>query len=413
MISMARPNGMMSSLPDALRMERWNSTSAAFQARSVTRRRHVLIGLLDLLELRRRAVDGGERRGLWFDHEADLLHLLGELPIGDGRAVPSEHVAVEEVPGRARFDARPDLGTRLDHALSGERLDGLAHRGAADLVDAPPLRLVGKQRSRGKFAFKDARADILRHLVMQVAASGPDPSNTHSGSSAPPCGDRPQPPPAAALRSPFCMINIAACFCNGRSDMRLIQLRDGAKRRVARIEDGAAHILDGPTTMRELALAAHGKGQSLAAHAASLKVARREDYAALLDGGHVLSPLDHADPAHCYVTGTGLTHLGGAEARNKMHQKLSGNASELTDSLKMFNLGLEGGKPAGGGPGVQPEWFYKGDGTVVARRAAICRCPTSRSTAARSPRSPASMSSRRTALRCASASRSATNIPIM
>jgi hypothetical protein len=43
-----------------------------------------------------------------------------------------------------------------------------------------------------------------------------------------------------------------------------------------------------------------------------------------------------------------------------MHvQALSAGAS---DSMKMFRMGLEGGKPSGGGPGVQPEWFYKGDG---------------------------------------------------
>ena len=31
----------------------------------------------------------------------------------------------------------------------------------------------------------------------------------------------------------------------------------------------------------------------------------------------------------------------------------------------MFKWGLEGGKPAPGTSGVQPEWFYKGDGTCV------------------------------------------------
>ena len=34
--------------------------------------------------------------------------------------------------------------------------------------------------------------------------------------------------------------------------------------------------------------------------------------------------------------------------------------------MKMFRLGLEGGRPEGGGPGVAPEWFYKGDGSIVA-----------------------------------------------
>jgi hypothetical protein len=74
-----------------------------------------------------------------------------------------------------------------------------------------------------------------------------------------------------------------------------------------------------------------------------------------------LVPLDHPDPAHCILSGTGLDHLGSAQARDAMHARL--NSGELTDSMKMFKLGLEGGKPAPGEIGVQPEWFYKGDGS--------------------------------------------------
>jgi hypothetical protein len=49
-----------------------------------------------------------------------------------------------------------------------------------------------------------------------------------------------------------------------------------------------------------------------------------------------------------------------------MHQALQQDEGQLSDSMKMFRLGLEGGKPAGAGPGVAPEWFYKGDGSIVA-----------------------------------------------
>lgn len=46
-------------------------------------------------------------------------------------------------------------------------------------------------------------------------------------------------------------------------------------------------------------------------------------------------------------------------------------AETLTDSMKMFRMGVEGGKPAEL-PGVQPEWFYKGNGTqAVAPGAAL------------------------------------------
>jgi hypothetical protein len=49
-----------------------------------------------------------------------------------------------------------------------------------------------------------------------------------------------------------------------------------------------------------------------------------------------------------------------------MHQKMANTTEEsLTDSMKMFRAGLEGGKPAKGKAGVQPEWFYKGDGSTV------------------------------------------------
>jgi hypothetical protein len=47
-----------------------------------------------------------------------------------------------------------------------------------------------------------------------------------------------------------------------------------------------------------------------------------------------------------------------------MHRDLA-EAATLTDSMRMFKLGLEGGKPGPGREGVQPEWFYKGDGSCL------------------------------------------------
>jgi hypothetical protein len=91
------------------------------------------------------------------------------------------------------------------------------------------------------------------------------------------------------------------------------------------------------------------------------------DYAELLANHRVLSPLTHPDPAHCRVTGTGLTHLGSAATRDAMHQNLQQQAEQgtLTDSMKIFQLGVEGGIPRDGQPGAQPEWFYKGDGSIL------------------------------------------------
>lgn len=69
------------------------------------------------------------------------------------------------------------------------------------------------------------------------------------------------------------------------------------------------------------------------------------------------------------MTGTGLTHLGSADTRSAMHaqsQKQAQTAEEeLTDSMRMFKLGVENGKPDAGQLGAQPEWFYKGDGQCV------------------------------------------------
>jgi hypothetical protein len=50
-----------------------------------------------------------------------------------------------------------------------------------------------------------------------------------------------------------------------------------------------------------------------------------------------------------------------------MHQTATETREEsLTDSMRIFRWGLEGGKPKSGDVGVQPEWFYKGDGSCVA-----------------------------------------------
>jgi hypothetical protein len=148
--------------------------------------------------------------------------------------------------------------------------------------------------------------------------------------------------------------------------MRLIQFREGGQRFVARVEGPRAHVIAGVNATRELAGVALREGSSLEQAATRLGIAREVDYSGLLANGQVLPPIDHPDGAHCLVTGTGLTHVGGAAARNEMHKKADAATGNETDSIKMFNLGLKGGKPSGKDPGVQPEWFYKGDGSTLA-----------------------------------------------
>jgi hypothetical protein len=145
--------------------------------------------------------------------------------------------------------------------------------------------------------------------------------------------------------------------------MNLIQFVDTKnKRAVGLVSGGKILKLKSVDRMTSLATRALKDGKSLNATAKTLATTATEDYAAALKEKRVLPPLTHDDAAHCIITGTGLTHLGSASARDSMHQKLGGGEAALTDSLKMFKAGLEGGKPAKGQAGVQPEWFYKGDG---------------------------------------------------
>lgn len=88
-------------------------------------------------------------------------------------------------------------------------------------------------------------------------------------------------------------------------------------------------------------------------------------YQQLIKDKRLLPPVTHPDPAHCLVSGTGLTHLGSADTRDAMHAKVAGEEDKLTDSMRMFKLGLEKGRPPAGTAGAQPEWFYKGDGGSV------------------------------------------------
>ena len=122
-------------------------------------------------------------------------------------------------------------------------------------------------------------------------------------------------------------------------------------------------------SMYDLAQSAIAAGESLETHASRALGTADRPYAALLSERRLLPPLTHPDPARCRVTGTGLTHYGSAATRDSMHKKLAAPAETLSDSMQMFKWGVEGGRPAmgpdGGGPGAQPEWFYKGDGDCV------------------------------------------------
>ncbi|PVE59406.1 FAH family protein [Arthrobacter sp. TPD3018] len=151
---------------------------------------------------------------------------------------------------------------------------------------------------------------------------------------------------------------------------RLLQQRlpDGTRRVI--LAEQAAHVLTGIATTRELAQAAIREGVSLLDAARARRSDETVDLTAALEAGELLPAIDHPDSARLMLAGTGLTHLGSAAGRDAMHKAAA--EGKQTDSMRLFLEGMEGGRPAAGAIGAQPEWFYKGDGQgLVAPEAAF------------------------------------------
>jgi hypothetical protein len=147
--------------------------------------------------------------------------------------------------------------------------------------------------------------------------------------------------------------------------LRLLQhCGEDERRSVIAAEGEEAWLVPDGETVRALAWRAIEAGRSLAEIVGTLGRGMRINPAAELAAGRIFAPIDHDDPAHLTMSGTGLTHLGSAEGRDKMH-RTAAEGGTLTDSMRIFLEGLEGGKPAPGETGCQPEWFYKGDGSQL------------------------------------------------
>jgi hypothetical protein len=150
--------------------------------------------------------------------------------------------------------------------------------------------------------------------------------------------------------------------------MNLVQLNHPKfGRRVAIVDEPSLRLINSPHSIFEMARAAINDKSTPAALASAAQSDESLDYDAVYAGKSewkLLPAFDHPfDPMHCLVTGTGLTHKASAENRAKMHQAQA--AGKLTDSMRMYQWGLDGGRPEAGRIGVQPEWFYKGTGHVL------------------------------------------------
>ncbi len=150
--------------------------------------------------------------------------------------------------------------------------------------------------------------------------------------------------------------------------MRIVQLKHSEHGRKIAVADGdELRICQGFNTVYACAQAAIEREETLVQVIDSLASEEALHYDAVYTGDSdwkIQPPFDHPEEAsRCMVSGTGLTHSKGAKNRDAMHNGAANEA--LTDSMRIYQWGEEGGKPETGAIGVQPEWFYKGDGAIL------------------------------------------------
>ena len=137
-------------------------------------------------------------------------------------------------------------------------------------------------------------------------------------------------------------------------------------RRVALVDEPNLRLLDNCSSIYELAQKAIAAGLKLSDVARQRARHDALDYDSIYSGRsdwRLLPAVDHPhEPSRCLISGTGLTHLGSARGRQSMHAVAP---EDLTDSMKMFRWGMEGGRPAAGNIGAPPEWFHKGTGSAL------------------------------------------------
>lgn len=148
--------------------------------------------------------------------------------------------------------------------------------------------------------------------------------------------------------------------------MHLVQLIRNERRVVGIVEGDDVRLLTSYVTVYVLAMDAIRRNSPLTGLARQNSSSTTLNYSAVHAGDsdwRLLCPVDHpGDPARAMVSGTGLTHKVSAENRTAMHKEAT---HTVTDSMRMYQLGKEGGCVPVGAIGVQPEWFYKGNGSIL------------------------------------------------
>lgn len=150
--------------------------------------------------------------------------------------------------------------------------------------------------------------------------------------------------------------------------MRLIQLfHKHRERRLAQVQGEELVLIRNYSTAYDLARASIEQQKRLMDCVEENRSVETLSYESIYSGSadwKILPAFDHpTNPRYCMLSGTGLTHKASAENRQKMHE--AEEKASLTDSMIMYQWGLEGGKPGPGATGIQPEWFYKGNGSQL------------------------------------------------
>lgn len=145
----------------------------------------------------------------------------------------------------------------------------------------------------------------------------------------------------------------------------VVQLMHPSHGRVVGLVSGAEiRVITGARCTYDIARQASASATPLVELAVARATGPKLSYDEIYAGNEwmLLAPFDHpAEPARCMVTGTGLTHRASADNRSAMHAQ----TAVVTDSMRMYQWGVDGGRPAPGSVGTSPEWFYKGNGTIL------------------------------------------------
>jgi len=158
---------------------------------------------------------------------------------------------------------------------------------------------------------------------------------------------------------------------------RLVQLiNPRGQRRVALVREPSLHLLRDTSSIYHLALEAIEAKKKIKELLPSRLSGEVVDYSSVYEGSgawRLLPSFDHPDgPFGCTVSGTGLTHKNSALNRQMMHQSAE---NKPTDSMLIYQWGVEGGFPEKGKIGVQPEWFHKGNGSLLKAHGQVLEVP--------------------------------------